>query len=107
MQMQAHDKGTGAQVSINDTVTDSRGTGARLVRLERINMEGHDGRVAVMWPEDRTSRSYPAGVFNLLVTRVRTVASRCDANARRGTGTGTCDRPLDSHGQCDRASDHL
>jgi hypothetical protein len=34
-------------------------------------------------------------------------ANRCEANARRGTGTGTCDRPLDSHGQCDRAGDHL
>lgn len=31
----------------------------------------------------------------------------CDANARRGTGTGICDRPLDEIGQCDRASDHL
>lgn len=31
----------------------------------------------------------------------------CDANARRGTGTGMCDRPLDEHGQCDRAGDHL
>jgi len=69
MRMQAYDKETGAQVSINDTVTDSRGTAARLVRLERINMEGHDGRVAVMWPEDRTSRSYPAGVFNLRIVR--------------------------------------
>lgn len=32
---------------------------------------------------------------------------RCEADARKGTGTGTCNRPLDSHGQCDRAADHL
>lgn len=32
---------------------------------------------------------------------------RCEANARRGTGTGMCDRPLDAHGYCDRASDHI
>jgi hypothetical protein len=31
----------------------------------------------------------------------------CTANARRGTGTGICDRPLDELGQCDRASDHI
>jgi hypothetical protein len=31
---------------------------------------------------------------------------RCEALARKGTGTGVCDRPLDDHGQCDRASDH-
>lgn len=32
---------------------------------------------------------------------------RCEADARRGTGTGVCDRPLDSYGRCDRASDHV
>jgi hypothetical protein len=31
----------------------------------------------------------------------------CDALARKGTGTGSCNRPLDSHGRCDRASDHI
>ena len=31
----------------------------------------------------------------------------CEAYARKGTGTGTCDRPLDAHGQCDRASSHI
>jgi hypothetical protein len=30
----------------------------------------------------------------------------CEANARKGTGTGTCGRPL-SQGGCDRASDHI
>lgn len=33
--------------------------------------------------------------------------TRCGAFARRGTGTGTCERPLDEHGQCDRAGQHL
>lgn len=31
----------------------------------------------------------------------------CEANARKGTGTGMCGRPLDVHGQCDRAADHI
>jgi hypothetical protein len=31
----------------------------------------------------------------------------CEANARKGTGTGSCDRPLDAHGNCDRASAHI
>lgn len=32
---------------------------------------------------------------------------RCEAEAKRGTGTGACDRPLDEHGQCDRAAQHI
>lgn len=32
---------------------------------------------------------------------------RCEAHARKGTGTGMCDRRLDRHGCCDRAGDHL
>jgi hypothetical protein len=32
---------------------------------------------------------------------------RCEANARKGTGTGICDRPLGGSDQCDRASDHI
>lgn len=32
---------------------------------------------------------------------------RCDADARRGTGTGVCDSPLDARGQRPAASQHL
>lgn len=32
---------------------------------------------------------------------------RCESYARKGTGTGTCDRPLDRHGYCDWAGDHI
>ena len=32
---------------------------------------------------------------------------RCEADVRKGTGTGVCSRPLDQRGYCDRASDHL
>lgn len=42
--------------------------------------------------------------------RQRIMAERmraCEANAKKGTGSGMCDRPLDQHGYCDRASDHL
>ena len=38
--------------------------------------------------------------------RIRT-QERCDANARKGTGTGVCDRLLDDRGVCDRAADHV
>lgn len=31
----------------------------------------------------------------------------CDRLARKGTGVGICDRPLDKDGYCDRASDHV
>jgi hypothetical protein len=32
---------------------------------------------------------------------------RCAAEAVKGTGTGVCDRILDAHGNCDRASQHV
>lgn len=32
---------------------------------------------------------------------------KCQENAHKGTGTGACDRPLDEHGNCDRAADHI
>lgn len=35
------------------------------------------------------------------------MSKTCDANAKRGTGTGICDRPLDEHGNCPNASNHL
>ncbi len=38
---------------------------------------------------------------------VTSAQARCDAVAAKGTGTGLCDRPLDDHGQCDRASSHI
>lgn len=34
-------------------------------------------------------------------------AQRCDELARRGTGVGACDLPLDEHGYCERPSEHL
>ena len=40
-------------------------------------------------------------------TAHRTTVRVCDAEAKRGTGTGACNRPLDSRGQCDRAASHL
>ena len=42
-----------------------------------------------------------------LAPRARKNAKRCEELARKGTGTGTCDRPLDAHGQCDRAGEHM
>lgn len=31
----------------------------------------------------------------------------CDRLARKGTGHGMCNHPLDDNGQCDRAGDHI
>lgn len=66
-------------------------TGARVVRWTLA-----DGT-------HETTRYEPGEHF----TRIPDPTATCDANARRGTGTGVCDRPLDQHGQCDRAADHL
>ena len=33
--------------------------------------------------------------------------NRCDELAQRGTGAGTCNTPLDEHGNCPVASRHL
>lgn len=40
-------------------------------------------------------------------TTLRPRARRCEAHARRGTGTGVCDTALDEHGICPRADEHL
>lgn len=40
------------------------------------------------------------------VTKQETV-HYCEAFARKGTGFGSCDRPLDKDGYCDRAGDHM
>ncbi|MFL6122129.1 hypothetical protein [Actinophytocola sp.] len=39
--------------------------------------------------------------------RLRAIVRRCGARARRGTGYGVCDRPLDVNDTCDRPSDHV
>lgn len=65
---------------------------------------------------DRTGRKVAKQMDNFSSNgeRAQTVAKaydtgrrRCEANARRGTGTGTCNERLDSHGQCPRVADHL
>lgn len=33
--------------------------------------------------------------------------SRCESLAKRGTGEGVCDEPLDEHGNCPKARSHL
>jgi hypothetical protein len=42
-----------------------------------------------------------------MVKRATRKISRCEANARRGTGTGMCDALLNEHGECPRASEHI
>ena len=34
-------------------------------------------------------------------------SKRCDANVRKGAGTGVCNWPLDEHGNCDWVFGHL
>jgi hypothetical protein len=43
----------------------------------------------------------------VIARRMLGLPETCEANARRGTGTGMCDRPLNEHGYCDRAADHI
>lgn len=38
---------------------------------------------------------------------MRNPVRRCDAYSRKGTGFGTCDFPLDEHGNCARAGSHV
>lgn len=53
----------------------------------------------------------PSGECAALVAETDTARQaapeRCEANARRGTGTGICDLPLNTNGYCDRPGDHL
>lgn len=48
-----------------------------------------------------------ATVRSMNAAQKRTIFERCEAQARMGTGYGSCDRPLDENGNCDRASDHV
>jgi hypothetical protein len=48
-----------------------------------------------------------AGVCPRPMPPVRRSPARCEARAHKGTGQGICDRLLDEHGQCDRASSHV
>jgi hypothetical protein len=60
-----------------------------------------DGEAALISSRLRGGSGASGGM--ILVSSARL----CGANARRGTGTGICDRPLDELGQCDRASNHI
>lgn len=71
------------------------------------------GRDATEWKlPDKTTGFYCAEHGPKVVERnakrhrLKTV-KRCEANAVRGTGTGSCDQPLDEHGNCPRTSDHI
>ena len=33
--------------------------------------------------------------------------TKCEAEAKRGTGIGTCDKPLDQHGRCGYERNHI
>ena len=35
------------------------------------------------------------------------MAERCEAEAKKGTGTGVCDTPLDNRDQCSRERWHI
>lgn len=39
--------------------------------------------------------------------RLKPAPKRCDEHARQGTGYGVCDAPLDGHGQCPNAGNHV
>lgn len=54
---------------------------------------------------DNDTREYPMDTTTRPAYRL--LPERCASYARRGTGAGLCDRPLDEHGYCDRPSDHL
>jgi hypothetical protein len=41
------------------------------------------------------------------LTMQKAVGVRCEAQARKGTGTGTCDAVLDEHGNCLHARNHI
>ena len=49
----------------------------------------------------------PNGVCPRPLPPVPRSPARCEARARKGTGTGTCDRLLGTGGVCDRASSHI
>ncbi len=49
----------------------------------------------------------PGSSASAITAAGRRAIKRCEALAHKGTGVGTCDRPLDEHGNCDRAASHV
>lgn len=48
-----------------------------------------------------------SGERDWLQRRAMAPARRCEANARKGTGSGVCDTPLDKHGNCPNVGNHV
>ena len=46
------------------------------------------------------------GSLTMVETAIRD-ADRCDRLAHKGTGVGLCNAPLDEHGECPRAHNHI
>lgn len=94
-----------------DSGEDAAYCAAYLVQ-EREREAASDARAAALdaawtWLVDRALVSEGAAYDDddLLARYAR--HARCEENAQRGTGTGACDRPLDAHGACDRAAQHV
>lgn len=92
---------------------------AELARFESWLDSGHmsgDYRVNEVVAGLRKAVRHLGYLSGELVDQAKTAAleslraafpATCDANVRRGTGTGMCDRTLGADGQCDRAADHI
>lgn len=70
----------------------------------------HPSETAVLDTAGHVAEAHPEYVVWVESATPRTTSSRvetCDAYARRGTGTGMCNAPLDDHGACSRAGQHI
>lgn len=113
---------------IGCSVDEIRQCGGQSDRLSEVDVDGERGLVSGLADiEDSDTEHHVQGpereVTTLRLARDREIAAwvaaqgvvppvfsrveYCEARARKGTGEGTCDHPLDAYGQCPRASDHI
>lgn len=88
-------------------VAADRITGRVVDRLAAHERDADRAALAEAFHRHRTGDLRTAVTAELAADLPPPPPRHCDAHARRGTGTGVCDRPLDRHGGCDRAADHV
>jgi hypothetical protein len=81
----------------------SRGVATTVTDVDALKAALDDAREFVKAREAEADVERRRAVHNVR----RQPAKRCEALARKGTGIGACDQPLDERGYCPRPNDHI
>lgn len=68
----------------------------------------HDGSAAAVRTQHERAHTPGGGANHTHTATPHLPVRRCEAYAKRGTGTGSCGRPIVGNAEtCDRAGDHI